>query len=348
MKAAVFTGSLRPLEIREVPAPEPGPGELLVKVAGCGICHTDLHYLDHGVPTFKKPPLILGHEPSGTVASLGAGLRAAVPAGGRAWREGDRVLLPAVLSCGNCGYCREGRENLCAELRMFGNNMDGAFAEYVVVPARDAFALPDELPLVESSIIADALSTPFHAVRSRARVRAGEVVAVLGCGGVGLGVVQCAAAVGSRVIAIDVSAEKLALAARLGADVTLDPGAVERLDRHVKSLTGGGVDVAFEAIGTPATIQGAYALLRKGGRLCVIGYSREDVTLSAARLMYYELEVVGSLGCPSVEYPPLIELVRRGRLQLLPLVSGTVPLEEINAGFDRLRRGEGVRWVVAP
>ncbi|MDH5642923.1 MAG: zinc-binding dehydrogenase, partial [Gemmatimonadota bacterium] len=134
----------------------------------------------------------------------------------------------------------------------------------------------------------------------------------------------------------------------MGADETVNPNEVERLDKHIRKLTGGGVDVAFEAIGKPDTIVSAYGLLRRGGRLCVIGYSHEPVTLSAAKLMYYELEVVGSLGCGGGEYPEIIKLVSEGKLKLDPVVSGTLPLEEINDGLDRLRRGEGVRWVVTP
>ena len=340
MRAAIFEGSGKPLEIREVPTPKPGPDEALVRVAGCGMCHTDLHYLDHGVPTFKPPPLILGHEVAGTVAELGEGVS------DRA--EGDRVLIPAVLSCGRCRYCRQGRENLCERLVMLGNNIDGGYAEFVLVPASELVPLPDELPLERASVIADAVSTPYHAVKHRGRVQMGDVVAVVGCGGVGLNLVQCAAGAGGKVLAIDMNEERLAIARSLGAAETINPEGIERLDKHVRKLTDGGVDVAFEAIGKPETIELAFSLLRRGGRLCVIGYSQEPVAISAAKLMYYELEMVGSLGCGGGEYPEIVELVRRGTLTLDGIVSGTVPLEEINDGFDRLRRGEGVRWVVTP
>src|SRR5210317_544500 len=123
MKAALFHGSGKPLEITEVPTPEPKAGEILVKVAACGVCHTDLHYLDHNVPTFKDPPMILGHEPSGILAGIGAGVKN--------YQEGDKVLLPAVLTCGYCPNCRMGRENICDNMVMFGNHVDGAYAEYV-------------------------------------------------------------------------------------------------------------------------------------------------------------------------------------------------------------------------
>ena len=311
-----------------------------MRVVGCGMCHTDLHYLDHGVKTFKEPPIILGHEAAGTVEKLGDGSADVA--------EGDRVLIPAVLSCGTCRYCRRGRENICDNLVMLGNNMDGAYAEFVVVPASQLISVPASIPLERASIIADAVSTPYHAVKHRGRVQAGDIVAVVGCGGVGLNVVQCATLAGARVVAIDVSEQRLDIARTLGAVETVNPNEVERIDKHVRKLTDGGVDVAFEAIGNPKTIRVAYSLLRRGGRLCVIGYSADEVTLSAAKLMYFELEVVGSLGCGAGEYPEIIGLVEAGRLRLDIIVSGCIPLDDINDGFDRLRRGEGVRWVVTP
>ena len=340
MRAAVFHGAGRPLEVTEVPTPKPGPGEALIEVAGCGLCHTDLHYLDHGVKTFKAPPLILGHEAAGTVAELGAGVTAR--------QAGDRVLIPAVLSCGRCRYCRQGRENLCDRMAMLGNNIDGAYAEYVVVPAAELVSVPESIPLERASVIADAVSTPYHAVTRRGKVRPGDQVAVVGCGGVGLNVVQCATMAGGRVVAVDVNDQRLAMARRLGAVETVNPQAVQRPDKRVRELTGGGADVAFEAIGSPATIQLAYGLLKRGGRLCVIGYSAEEVALSAAKLMYFELEIVGSLGCGAGEYPEILGLVEAGRLKLDEIVSGTLPLERINDGLDRLRRGEGIRWVITP
>jgi 6-hydroxycyclohex-1-ene-1-carbonyl-CoA dehydrogenase len=340
VRAAVFHGAESGLSIEEVPTPSPVPGEALVRVAGCGMCHTDLHYLDHGVPTFKPPPIILGHEAAGTVAAVGERVTD--------WSEGDRVLIPAVLSCGRCRFCRMGRENLCERLEMLGNHIDGAYAEYVAVNASELVAVPEEIPLDKASVIADAVSTPYHAVKHRGRVRTGDTVAVVGCGGVGLNIVQCAAAAGGRVIAIDLNEERLEIARTLGAEETINPEGVDRLDKHVRKLTGGGVDVAFEAIGQPVTVEMAFSLLRKGARLCVIGFSHEPATIPVGKLMFFELEMVGSLGCGGGDYPEIVELVRQGKLQLDPVVSGTIPLEEIEEGFDRLRRGEGVRWVVTP
>lgn len=346
MRAAVFHGAHRPLDVTDVPTPVAGAGEALIQVAGCGLCHTDLHYVDHGVETFKKPPLILGHEVAGTVKALGP--PAVVNGGKNGHAVGDRVLVPSVLSCGRCAYCRAGRENLCTQLTMLGNNIDGGYAEYVVVPASDLITVPDGLPLSHACVIADALSTPYHAVKRRGRVRVGDTVAVVGCGGVGLNLVQCAAVSGAHVIAIDLNEQRLEIARTLGAAETVNPSVTPRVDKAVRALSDGGVDVAFEAIGTPKTIELAFSLLKRGGRLCVLGYSAEPVTLSAARLMYYELEVAGSLGCGAGEYPEIMTLVREGKLRLDPIVSGTLPLADINEGLDRLRRGQGVRWVVTP
>jgi 6-hydroxycyclohex-1-ene-1-carbonyl-CoA dehydrogenase len=340
VRAALFHGPGRPLTIEERAVPRPGSGEILVKVAACGVCHTDLHYLDHGVKTFKAPPLILGHEPSGTIVEAG-------PQAG-SFRTGERVLLPAVLTCGVCRLCRLGRENICEAMKMFGNHVDGAYAEYVVAPAKDVFRLPDGVPLEEGSIIADALSTPFHAVTRRGEVRPGDLVAVFGCGGVGMNVVQIAAAAGGRVVAVDLSEEKLALARRFGAAEVVHPPSAGDAAKAVRRLTDGGADVAFEAIGLPATIRQALDSVRSGGRLVIVGYASEEVPIAAGRVMFREVTVLGSLGCRPVDYPPLIRMVADGRLKVKELVTHQFPLERINEAFDLLRRGQALRSIVLP
>lgn len=340
MKAAVFHGSDRPLSVEEVPTPEPGPREALVRVAACGVCHTDLHYVDHGTPTFKSPPVVLGHEVAGTVEAVGEEVAGVEP--------GARVLLPAVLACGSCRLCRTGRENICENGVMLGNHVDGGYAEYVTVPARDVFGLPDEIPLVEGAIIADALTTPYHAVVNRGAVTPGDAVVVVGCGGIGLNLVQMAAAQGARVVAVDVVQEKLEWAKRLGAEEVLRTPDVDRPDRAVRELTGGGADVAFEAVGKAATQELALGSLRTGGRLVLVGYSPEAMSLNAGRTMFRELEIVGSLGCRPVDYPRVIELARQGRVRVEELVTHRFPLEEIDAAFDLLRAGETIRSVVTP
>jgi 6-hydroxycyclohex-1-ene-1-carbonyl-CoA dehydrogenase len=340
MQAAVFYEAHAPLTVREWPDPTPSHDEILVHVAACGLCHTDLHYIDHDVATAKHPPLILGHEATGVVAQLGESVTSV--------QVGDRVLLPAVLPCGSCVACRSGRENICQRLRMLGNDIDGAYAEYIAAPAKDVFLLPMEIPLVEGCIIADAVTTPYHAVKNRAEVRPGDTVVVYGCGGVGLNIVQFANLAGGIVIAVDISEEKLEQALRLGATATLNPRReTTGVAKAVRRLTAGaGADIAIEAIGNPSTMKEAFGTLRPGGRLIVVGYSDHEVALNAGRVMYREMEVRGSLGCRPVDYPHVIELVRTGRIELASLVTARFPLAEINSGLDTLRAGHGIRSVV--
>lgn len=340
MKAAVFHGAHQPLALEEIPTPVPKSGEVLVKVAGCGVCHTDLHYIDHGVPTFKKPPLVLGHECSGTVAAFGSGVKQ--------FKEGDRVLLPAVYGCGQCRMCRTGRENICENMMMFGNHVEGGYAEYVIAPAKDTLPLPEGIPLVEGAIIADATTTPYHAVVNRGRVQPGDRVVVFGCGGIGLNVVQIAAAMNGHVIAVDIDEAKLKMARQLGASGALNAKGVERVDKELRKLTGGGADVAFEAIGNPVTQEQAFASVRTGGRVVMVGYSEKPMTLDTGRVMFRELEIVGSLGCRPVDYPRVFELVLQGKIKVAELVTAKYPLDQINTAFDKLRHGEGIRSVITP
>ncbi|MFQ5488930.1 MAG: zinc-binding dehydrogenase, partial [Gammaproteobacteria bacterium] len=244
--------------------------------------------------------------------------------------------------------CRSGRENICYQMVMPGNHVDGGFAEYVVAPSKDVFHLPAEIPLEEGSIIADAITTPYHAVVNRARVAPGDWVVVLGCGGIGLNLVQMAAALGARVIAVDIADQKLSWAERLGATATLNSQQVERLDKEVRRMTGGGAEIAIEAIGKAATQEQAFACLRTGGRLVMVGYSPEKMSLNAGRVMFREMEIVGSLGCRPVDYPRVIEMARQGQIKVAELVTHKFPLDEINQGFDVLRAGEVIRAVAVP
>ncbi|MHB8141072.1 MAG: zinc-binding dehydrogenase [Vulcanimicrobiaceae bacterium] len=340
MKAAIFYGPNRPLELEERPMPIPGPGEVVVKVAACGLCHTDLHYIDHGVATFCPPPLILGHEASGIVAAVGSGIE------GR--YEGDRVLIPALLTCGTCDACRRGRENICEHGIMPGNHIDGAYAEYIRVPAKDLLALPEDLPLEDACLIADAVSTPYHAVVNRGEVRAGQRVVVFGCGGVGINVIQIAVASGAEVWAVDLQMERLEQALRFGAGHIVHSADNTTVAREVRSQTHGGADVAFEVIGNPLTMRQAFDSLHRGGRLVVVGYSDRDFPLSAAKLMFNEMDVRGSLGCRPIDYPRIIEMARQGRIAIKPLVTGRFSLDDINSGLDALRAGSGLRNIVVP
>ncbi len=339
MKAAVLHDGGK-LTIEDIPVPKIGPGQALVKVAACGVCHTDLHYIEHGVPTFKKPPIVLGHEASGVVERIGEGVTNLTP--------GQRVLIPAVLTCGKCSACRLGRENICSDMTMLGNHFDGAYAEYVAVPAKDVLDLPELIPLEEASIIADALSTPYHAVKNRARVRAGDTVVVFGCGGVGINAVQLATASGASVIAVDISEKKLEWAREFGAVHTINASKIERVDKEVKKLTGGGADIAMEVIGNPKTIETAFDCVRVGGRLCVVGYTHEKISIVAGKIMFKEVEIIGSLGCRPVDYIPLIRMVEQGKIDIKRLVTHRFDLDGLMDAFDVMKEGMSLRSIVIP
>lgn len=340
MKAAVFHGSEQGIKFEDIPVPTITSNQILVKVAACGVCHTDLHYIEHGVPTFKAPPIVLGHEASGVVEEVGTDVKT--------FKSGQRVLIPAVLTCGECMFCRMGRENICSNMTMLGNHIDGAYAEYVAVPAKDVLELPDSIPLEEASIIADALSTPYHAVKNRAKVRPGDTVAIFGCGGVGVNAVQLAAAAGGYVIAVDINDKKLQWAKEFGAAHTINASQVERVSKEIKKLTGGGADIAMEVIGNPKTIEEAFESVRVGGRLCVVGYTHEKISIVAGKIMFKEIEVVGSLGCRPLDYKPLIRLVELGKVNVSKLVTHRFGLDELDKAFAVMKEGVSLRSIVVP
>ena len=340
MKAAVFHGPDGGLKIEDIPIPTIADDQVLVKVAACGVCHTDLHYIEHGVPTFKKPPIVLGHEASGIVERVGPAVTNV--------QTGQRVLIPAVLTCGRCPACRQGRENICADLKMLGNHFDGAYAEFVAVPAKDVLDLPESIPLEEASIIADAISTPYHAVKNRARVRPGDRVVVFGCGGVGLNAVQLAAAAGGCVIAVDINERKLKWAREFGAAETVNASKVDRVDKEIKKMTGGGADIAMEVIGNPKTIEMAFDSVRVGGRLCIVGYTHEAISIIAGKIMFKELEIVGSLGCRPVDYLPLIRMVEQGKVDVKRIVTHRFSLDDLPKAFEVMKEGLALRSIVVP
>lgn len=344
MRAAVFEKVKTPLNVKnDYPTPDISgtSGKVIIDITACGVCHTDIGFIDHGVPTGKAPPLVLGHEMAGKISELSEDVTA--------FKKGDHVLVPAVTSCGICSQCRTGRENICSNQTFYGSNVDGGFAEKIMVPAKDIFHLPSEIPLEEGCIIADAISTPYHAVKNRGQVKPGDWAVVIGCGGIGLNLVQNIKVAGGFPIAIDIIPEKLEIAKKLGAVETISAKDLD--DRGIvgaiRKMTGGGADIAFEAIGNPATFKQAFNSLRTGGRLVAVGYSPKRWDgFDIGRVMFREMEVVGSLGCRTVDYPRIINLVKNGSLVVTPLVTGKFPLSEINEGFDVMRRGEGVRTVI--
>ncbi|MFD7429100.1 zinc-binding dehydrogenase [Streptomyces sp. NPDC059814] len=344
MRAAVFDPATAELTVRDVPVPVPAPGEVLVRVAACGICHSDLSLL-HGVFKTKLPAITPGHEASGTIAALGA------PAPG--WAEGDRVVLHAGRACGVCATCvAGGSPDDCENVRIMAFDFDGAWAEYVIAPVTALVKVPDSIPLAQAAVLADAVSTPYAAVTSTAVVRPAETVGVWGLGGIGTHAVQAARLSGAApIIALDPLPAARERALDLGADHVLDPADPD-VDARIRELTGGrGLDVAIDAVGRTGSVQQANRALATRGRLVLVGMTGD--TLDLGTELHFSRErhsVIGHLGYRKEHIQQLVDLVATGRLDISRSVSALLPLEEINEGVRRLEEHEGnpIRIVIQP
>jgi 6-hydroxycyclohex-1-ene-1-carbonyl-CoA dehydrogenase len=336
------------LEAREERA---GPGEVLVAVAGCGVCHTDLGFLYDGVPTRRGFPLTLGHEISGRVVEAGEGAEA--------WLD-RAVVVPAVLPCGECAACRAGRGQICPTQVFLGSDVDGGFATHVRVPARGLCPVPDlasaaanphALDLSALSVIADAVSTPYQAI-VRSGLAAGDLAVFVGAGGIGGFGVQIAAALGATVVALDVNDARLETMARHGAALTLNPATLDAklLRRALRDFADAhGVPTwrtrIFETSGTPAGQLTAFGLLGHGAFLSVVGYTPKSVELRLSNLMAFDATAQGNWGCLPEHYPAVLDLVLQGGVALAPFVEMR-PLSTINDVFAEVHAGRATRRIV--
>ncbi len=343
MRAVRLVASRMPVEVQQVPVPVAGPDDVLVRVTAAGICHSDAHYRS-GRTGAKALPRTLGHEVAGVIAACGARVH------GR--RVGERVVLHYNVTCGVCDWCLQGHEQFCADCRMLGHHIDGGWAEYVAVPARNAVPLPDAVPSAPGATLMCASATAYHALR-KSRLVAGEHVAVFGVGGLGQSAVQLARTMGAaQVIAVDTNLDRLAMAATHGAAVVVHAGA-DDVVASVRAATGGrGVDVALELVGLAETTRQALRVLAPMGRAVAVGLTAGETPIETYReILGPEAELIGCNDHLRSELEPLIELTRTGALQLTDVVTRTVPLDaaQINAALDALDRyGPGVRTVILP
>jgi 6-hydroxycyclohex-1-ene-1-carbonyl-CoA dehydrogenase len=331
------------LEYAAMELPPLGPWDAVVEIAGCGVCHTDLGYFYGGVPTASPPPLVLGHEISGTVV------------GGMASWLGRKVIVPAVMPCGNCPLCLAGRENRCLEQKMPGNSFGpyGGFASHIVVPAKYLCPADDvNLPLEKLAVVADAVTTPYRAAL-RAGVGPGDRVLVVGSGGgVGSYMVQVAKALGAEmVVGIDVSAARLARNMRHGADAVMEAPEADAARKTFRALCDGrsvpwkyGWKI-FECSGDPNGQKTALSLLGYAGTLVVVGYAPGEIAFPLSRIMALDADVLGSWGCPPRLYPEALDLVRRGKIAIEPFVE-TRPLSAIREVFEEVHAGRMERRVI--
>jgi S-(hydroxymethyl)glutathione dehydrogenase/alcohol dehydrogenase len=356
MRAAVVRDVNAPLRIEELRDPEPKAGEVLVQVAGCGVCHSDLHVQDGSIPF--PMPVVLGHEISGTVLAVGEGVDDV--------RVGERVAGAFIMPCGDCDACDAGREELCEEFfkhnRKNGTLYDGTtrlydaagdpvamysmggLAEQAVLPARAVAQIPDGLPLADSAIFGCALMTAYGAVATVAALRPGEDVAVIGAGGVGVSLIQVARALGAgRIVAIDLDDDKLAFARSLGATDTVNASSGDAVELTREATDGNGPQVAFEAIGNPRTFRQATEMVADGGRCVMIGIAAPSVTgeVEITRLVRRKLQILGSLGGrPRQDLAAVMQLALEGKLELENLISARFGLDQAAEAYGLLADGK--------
>jgi threonine dehydrogenase-like Zn-dependent dehydrogenase len=334
MKALVLE-DYKKFALRDIDRPIPrGPDDVLVRVNAAAICGSDVHGMD-GSTGRRRPPIVMGHEAAGEIVEVGAGVRE--------YRPGDRVTFDSTEYCGTCWHCRRGEVNLCDNRRVLGVSCaeyrrDGAFAEYVVVPERILYRLPEALDFVSASL-AEPLGVAVHAA-SIASIGLDESVAVVGTGLIGLLLVQVLrGATSGPIIALDTDESRRASALRFGADAALDPGDPKALDELKRLTAGRGADRAFEAVGATAPIKTAIAAVRKGGTVTLIGNASPAIELPLQDVVTRQISLLGSCAI-SGEYPIALDLMARGKVDVRALVSAVAPLAEGAAWFDRLYRRE--------
>jgi D-arabinose 1-dehydrogenase-like Zn-dependent alcohol dehydrogenase len=343
MRAERFYADTKTVALEDVPVPAPGEGEVLVKVAFCGICHSDLSLINGTFPA-QRPVVIQGHEASGTIAELGPGVTG--------WSEGDRVVVAAGRPCARCANCRRGDMANCLRMQLMAFAYDGAWAEYTVAQAAGLTRVPDNVPLEQAAILADAVSTPFGAVVNTGKVVIGESVGVWGVGGVGTHIVQLARLVGAvPIIAVDINPVVRDRALDLGADYAFDSRDPDFGEKLAEVTGGRGLDVAFDAVGLKVTFEQALNSLTGGGRLVGVGMSAESPTVGPTSMFgLTRRQVLGHLGYHNKDIETLAQLVSRGRLDLSRSISQIIPLEDIADGIRILEQAEGdpIRVLVQP
>jgi D-arabinose 1-dehydrogenase-like Zn-dependent alcohol dehydrogenase len=342
MKAAVLHEARQPLQIEELEMPEVGDEDILIKVAACGVCHTDLKVVE-GRNRFT-PPTILGHEVAGTIEQVGAR--------GKDFKAGDRVIIGMRYKCGRCRYCLTARENLCERRpappglrKVDGTAVTrwnvGGFAEYVSVPGYMAFRIPDGMSMEEASIVGCRVTTAYNAVKHRGRLEPGDSALVIGCGGIGLNTIQFLRCFGAYpIIAVDIVDDKLEAAKKFGATHTLNAAAVDPV-QETKKLTDGGVDKAFEAIGNPKTSDQIIQATRPGGTATIIGgLGNGPFTISSGRFVTSEITITGVSSRKANDVEEVFQMAKAGRIELKSLITKTYRYDQINKALQDLEHGK--------
>jgi threonine dehydrogenase-like Zn-dependent dehydrogenase len=335
MVAAVF---LKPgkVEVQERPTPEPGPGQILIRVKAAGICATDLHIFHGKFPAAF--PVVPGHEFAGVIEKVGPGVQQVAP--------GDLVTVDPVIPCGACDFCHRSKPHLCASMKALGVELDGGHATHCLAPAENAYLAPG-LP-AEEAALAEPLACVLHGI-DLADVTAGDRAAIIGAGWIGLLMLQCVRLRGAaKIVVSEIVARKRGLAERLGADVVVDPRERD-LAQVVREETAGGADVAIECVGSQATAKQAMTLVRDGGTVMFFGVAppHERIEVSPYEIYRRELKIVGSFSTPK-KHAAALELLAGKRLEIQPLITGRFGLNELERAMELLQSGQAVKNLVIP
>lgn len=345
MMAARWHGAGSKITIDEVPVPTPGPGELLIRVAACGVCASDLHMFDGTLPTRGPIPVIPGHEAAGRVASLGAGVSG--------WSEGDGAAIFAGVGCGDCPACQQGKSvEECWLAKCLGIDRDGAWAEYIVVPAANCVRVPEGVSLEQAAVLCDAVATPYNAVLDAGGLRPGETVALFGIGGLGTHGVMLAKLAGAGfIVAVDPLPAARERALALGADLALDPNDGSTAKR-IKEATGWrGVDLAIDFVGVNSVLKEAVASLALDGRCILVGVSGQRIELGPSVIFAALRSTLrGIMGYQRAHLEALVDLVARGRLDVSGSITHRFDLADAEAAVQTLsdKSGSVVRVVLIP
>jgi 6-hydroxycyclohex-1-ene-1-carbonyl-CoA dehydrogenase len=324
-----FTGEGAPLEKKSFTVGEPQEDDVVVKVAGCGLCHTDLGFMSGNVKTKAELPLILGHEISGEVVAAGPDSKGLL---------GKNVIIPAVLPCGECDLCKSGRSNICRRQKMPGNDFNGGFATHITVPGRFVCQLPEdmgEFKVSQLSVVADAVTTPYQSLE-RSNLKKGDLAVVIGVGGIGIYMAQLAKDAGATVIAIDIDDAKLEDAVKMGADFTIN--SKDMSEKDIRNSVRGLVKEnslpkhrwkIFETSGTAAGQAAAFSLLTFAGTLGIVGFTMDKVPVRLSNIMAFDADIFGNWGCKPEYYPAVVDKVLRGAINVLDNIEER-PLDSIN------------------
>lgn len=339
IRAARFHAPKKDLRIEEVERPSPAPNQVLIKTEATGICGSDLHIIE-GETSTSGVPRILGHEASGVVVKTGENVEG--------WKSGDEVAVDPILHCGNCYFCRNGRENICEAWTLIGIHKDGAMADYFVAPARNLVKVPSDVSVREAALLTDSVATPFHAI-NKINLKAGQSFAIFGVGGIGAHAVSIAKLVGaSPVIAVDIRQGAVERAKKFGADYSINSKKTNPV-RKIRDITNGGGDVTMEAVGARETLNQAVKTVRRGGKVVLIGLTPQKMEICHQNdFVRNEYVLTGSYAFSKEDIKRAMKLVELGCLDLSQSVTSVYSLEDVNRGIEELREKNPVRILITP